>query len=273
MDDQVQKTLRKYDQIHDWHREVRHYRKGMHLLANHPHEKIDAAHLELIGTSLAGKRVLEIGCGVGHLSRQLASRARLVCSIDLSAVVWYAARTNPHPRIHYLCANANQLPFADHAFDALVCSEVIEHIPTPRTAIREMHRVLAPGGVLCLSTPNLWTLFDPFALLGALRNPKRWFAVLRRAQSTNSEEYDRPPFPRTLCTWFTDSGFSIRRHETRIFFFWQRPYLVLVSLLDRYFPHSERLVREVLRITDALIESRIPPFRWMGTRQFIVVSK
>lgn len=55
-----------------------------------------------------------------------------------------------------LAANALSLPFPDDSFDAVVCSEVLEHIPDYRSALREIHRVLKPGGRFCASVPRAW---------------------------------------------------------------------------------------------------------------------
>jgi ubiquinone/menaquinone biosynthesis C-methylase UbiE len=53
-------------------------------------------------------------------------------------------------------ANALQLPFADNTFDKVICSEVLEHIPDYQGALREIERVLRPGGLFCASVPRRW---------------------------------------------------------------------------------------------------------------------
>jgi SAM-dependent methyltransferase len=53
-------------------------------------------------------------------------------------------------------ANALELPFADNTFDKVICSEVLEHIPDYQGALREIERVLKPGGLFCASVPRRW---------------------------------------------------------------------------------------------------------------------
>ena len=53
-------------------------------------------------------------------------------------------------------ASALNLPFADNTFDKVICSEVLEHIPDYRGALREIERVLKPGGLFCASVPRRW---------------------------------------------------------------------------------------------------------------------
>ena len=94
--------------------------------------------------------VLDVGCGGGQLLLELARSgpARLV-GVDAGALELPA-------RIEYRQADITErLPAADAEFDAVVLGEVIEHVPHPDSLLREIRRVLAPGGVLVLSTPNL----------------------------------------------------------------------------------------------------------------------
>jgi len=61
------------------------------------------------------------------------------------------------------------LPFRDHRFDAVTCAQVIEHVVDPDAMLREVHRVLCPGGMFVLSTPNLCAWFNRALVLGGVQ--------------------------------------------------------------------------------------------------------
>jgi SAM-dependent methyltransferase len=105
-------------------------------------------------------RVLELGCGSGALLQRLAPVARLAVGMDISPtgleLASGRARRKPHDRsgIGLLCARAERLPFRDGSFDAVVSQHLVEHLDAPSAALIEWHRVLRPGGILALVTPN-----------------------------------------------------------------------------------------------------------------------
>lgn len=102
-----------------------------------------------------GKRVLDAGCGSGYGAAALSRDARSVTGVDISLeAVQYARTQDPAARLRLAAASATALPFADGAFDLVTAFEVIEHLEDQAGLIREARRVLAPGGVLLVSTPN-----------------------------------------------------------------------------------------------------------------------
>ncbi len=99
-----------------------------------------------------GSRVLEVGCGAGFETRRLLEHAEVI-GLDISPLAVAAAR-QAVPRGRWACGAADVgLPFAHASFEAIYCCEVIEHLLDVRRALEEMRRVLAPGGLLFLSTP------------------------------------------------------------------------------------------------------------------------
>lgn len=104
----------------------------------------DPSHLKRIDRLLplsAGDRVLEVGCGRGHLTGRLADRGIDVIGIDANPM---AAEVAGSDRI--MTMRAETLEFDDATFDAVVSIHAIEHLPQLDAAVAEMGRVLKPGG-------------------------------------------------------------------------------------------------------------------------------
>jgi len=97
--------------------------------------------------------VLEVGCGDASFTADLANHFSGVTAIDISAgqIAENAAR---FPGIKFLQHDvAERFPFADGTFEVIWCSEVLEHLFDPAFALREMHRILKPGGRLLATVP------------------------------------------------------------------------------------------------------------------------
>jgi SAM-dependent methyltransferase len=100
---------------------------------------------------VAALRVLDAGCGPGLYARILVDRGARVVGVDASAeMLRLAAKRVPEAELH-LADLAAPLPFADAAFDAVVSPLAIDHLRDWRPVLRELARVLAPGGVLVFS--------------------------------------------------------------------------------------------------------------------------
>lgn len=123
-----------------------------------PGSLIEAQHLAryLWATSLArGRRVLDAGCGVGYGTAMLGDAgAAEAVGVDISAAAVEAASDGAPSNTSFLTGDVRALPFDDGRFDFVVCYEVIEHVDRQDEVIAELARVLAPGGVLALSSPN-----------------------------------------------------------------------------------------------------------------------
>jgi len=114
-----------------------------------------------------GDRILDVGCGSGrHMAEAYRFPRVTVSGMDrsLEDLVQARERLEFHGRLGehgggcwgLAQADIVALPYADDGFDAVICSEVLEHIADDTRAIREVLRVLRPGGVLAVSVPRLW---------------------------------------------------------------------------------------------------------------------
>jgi SAM-dependent methyltransferase len=102
-----------------------------------------------------GKRVLDAGCGTGYgLAMLLAEGPESLTGMDLSEEAVAEAGRRLGGEADVLRADVRDLPFDDGSFDMVVCFEVIEHIDRQPDALEELKRVLRPGGVFLISSPN-----------------------------------------------------------------------------------------------------------------------
>lgn len=95
----------------------------------------------------AGHRVLDLATGVGAMATRLLRRFPGIelTGVDLSRNQLAAARAH-HPEVNVLRGDATRLPFADQTFDRVHCSWLLEHVPDPVAVLRDVRRVLKPGG-------------------------------------------------------------------------------------------------------------------------------
>ncbi len=123
-------------------------------------ETIDHRRLDLA----AGHRVLDLGCGEGRhaITVYMHAKVQVVavdrCPTDVATargrVDDFTVSASPDRRIDFLIGDGLMLPFPESSFDRIICSEVLEHIPDYRAMLREIVRVLKPGGLLAVSVPR-----------------------------------------------------------------------------------------------------------------------
>ena len=106
-------------------------------------------------------RILEVGCGEGHVAGWLSQRASAdsLVAVDLSPGMLAQAHVQ-HASVEFACASASELPFSDRQFDLVLFLEVLEHLPSPKMALEEARRVCA--GFLVASVPRepIWRLLN-----------------------------------------------------------------------------------------------------------------
>ena len=118
-------------------------------------------------------RVLDVGCGTGRHLLELTRSQRCLVGYDMSReellsmryMLAITVRDRPVlADVHIVQGDGEQLAFADDLFDLVICTETLEHVPDDRAILRELVRVLQPGGVLVVSVPDeyserlLWRL-------------------------------------------------------------------------------------------------------------------
>jgi len=106
------------------------------------------------GRFVAGKRVLEVGCGTGRGLGYLAARAKRIVGVDYGQDNIQQAKQHYGNRIELKVADAQRLPFQDNSFDVVLAMEVIYYFTSLDRFLEECHRVLVDDGLLCLCLPN-----------------------------------------------------------------------------------------------------------------------
>ncbi len=177
--------------------------------------RIEVVFCELLPESLEGRRLLDAGCGTGHFSRRAAERGARTVSLDLGFDLLRV--TGTRCRTSRVQGDALRLPFPDGCFDVVVSSEMVEHTPDPEAAVAELCRVVGPGGVLALTTPN-WT----------------WVWAVRIADRLGLRHYhglENWLGFRQLARRVEGAGLEIETH--RGFHFWPFQFRPLLPLLRR----------------------------------------
>jgi 2-polyprenyl-6-hydroxyphenyl methylase/3-demethylubiquinone-9 3-methyltransferase len=137
----------------------------------HEINPLRVAYIERQAGPLAGKTVLDIGCGGGILAEALAGRGARVTGIDMAEMSLEVARMHlleSGLEIDYQLATAEDFA-ARHGgeFDLVTCLEMLEHVPDPASIVAAAARTLKPGGKLLLSTLNRNPKSFALAILGA----------------------------------------------------------------------------------------------------------
>ncbi|HMH03549.1 MAG TPA: class I SAM-dependent methyltransferase [Candidatus Udaeobacter sp.] len=102
-----------------------------------------------------GMTVLELGCGTGSFTRELARSGADVVAIDVSPELLEMAKANcSAPNVQYQIQNAYALTYSDATFDSVVGSSVLHHLEIEE-ALRKIYRVLKPRGTILLTEPNM----------------------------------------------------------------------------------------------------------------------
>jgi SAM-dependent methyltransferase len=113
------------------------------------------ARYEWVSALAPGRRILDAGCGTGYGAEILAKAgAEHVTGVELAGAVVEAARALASATLRFEQGDIARLPHADGAFDLVTCFEVIEHVEDPQAVLAELARVLAPDGLLAISSPN-----------------------------------------------------------------------------------------------------------------------
>lgn len=154
---------------------------------------------------LAGKRVLDVGCGGGILSEAMAARGAQVTGIDLGDKPLQIAELHALEsgvRVGYRKTSAEELALqAPGGFDAVTCMEMLEHVPDPARTVRACATLVRAGGAVFFSTINRNPRSFLFAILGA--------EYVLRLLPHGTHEYAKFIRPSELAQFARDAGLAV----------------------------------------------------------------
>jgi 2-polyprenyl-6-hydroxyphenyl methylase/3-demethylubiquinone-9 3-methyltransferase len=173
-----------------------------------PLHDINPLRLDYIDTRarLAGKKVLDVGCGGGLLSEAMAGRGATVTGIDMGATALKVAALHlleSGARVDYLHITAEEFSVQQAAgFDVVTCMEMLEHVPNPASVIMACARLVKPGGQVFFSTLNRNAKAYLFAVIGA--------EYLLNLLPKGTHDYSKFIRPSELDNWLRQTGLRLR---------------------------------------------------------------
>ncbi len=156
---------------------------------------------------LAGRSVVDIGCGGGILAESMAARARQVLGVDLATKPLGVARLHALEsgvqNLDYREISAEDLAAEQPAqFDVVTCMEMLEHVPDPSSVVRACATLVKPGGWVFFSTLNRNPKSFLFAIVGA--------EYLLQLLPKGTHEYAKFIRPSELGRWIRESGLELQ---------------------------------------------------------------
>jgi ubiquinone/menaquinone biosynthesis C-methylase UbiE len=172
------------------------------VLRSHTWRTVDNSAAYLAPRLVAGIDVLDVGCGPGTITADIARRVApgRVVGMDASETVISQAANN-FPAVEFAVGDVFALDFADATFDVVHAHQVLQHLPDPIAALREMKRVCKPSGVVAARDGD----YAAFRWYPDSSPISDWLALYERIARHNAGEPDAGRF---LLAWAHTAGFA-----------------------------------------------------------------
>jgi len=241
---------------------------------------IEKRHVKLLHPYLDNAALLDTGCGTGNLLKMVGSFVSLGIGIDASIPSLRMAieKNQETQKFRFFYGNVLKMPFKDNSFEIIVSSEVIEHVSDPRNYVKELFRILKPGGFLTLSTPSvyIYSLLYPHNIFLLLTTPHKYFLLIHPEKNWNAAlKYHPSLSEKLLISLCKDAGFKIVKNETTLWYYWTplRLFFRFLLFLERMKIDTIPLFDAIMMESEKLLEKNIPIIRYFGSRQIIMVIK
>ena len=141
---------------------------------------------------LANARCLDVGCSSGMMTAALAPLFRHTYGLDFDTLALASIQPEHRAGATFLRGDAMGMPLPDASIDVVICAQVYEHVPDDTRLFPEIHRVLAPGGIVFFSGPNWLFPIEPHYFLPFLHwLPSRYAGAYLRLMGMGSSYYER----------------------------------------------------------------------------------
>ncbi|GAA1860505.1 class I SAM-dependent methyltransferase [Asanoa iriomotensis] len=180
------------------------YTHGHHesVLRSHRWRTAENSAAYLLPALTPQTRLLDVGCGPGTITADLAARVGAVTAVETAPAVLEGARAVAAERglaIEFAVDDVNALSFADDSFDVVHAHQVLQHLADPVAALREMARVARPGGLVAARDGD----YAAFAWWPEVPALSEWQDLYRRVARANGGE---PDAGRKLLSWARAAG-------------------------------------------------------------------
>lgn len=185
---------------------------------------------------LAGKTVLDVGCGGGILSESMAQRQAIVTGIDMSEAPLNVAKLHLYEsglNIDYQQTTAEQMAIQHPAhFDVVTCMEMLEHVPDPASIVTACHQLVKPQGQVFFSTINRNPKSYLFAIIGA--------EYILRLLPKGTHDYAKFIRPAELAQWTRTAGGEIKNITGMSYNPFTKHYSLNRDVSVNYLIHTQR---------------------------------
>lgn len=152
---QLQKEVKRYYQEverYDWVTAPKYPEKLHHILRRR--QVIGTIHKLIKNKKLV---ILDLGCGTGFITSRLDFEQ--INALDMNPWALQRAITHTTNRVNFIQGDAENLPLSSNTFDLVICTEMLEHLVEPESALEEVHRIMKPGALFVGTVPAKHIIF------------------------------------------------------------------------------------------------------------------